>query len=143
MSSLEPDATLEEVAAAFSRPMIRALAEGGRDLDVMRIVSRAAMTRRRPRIGSTRAFNGSAQSSLAVADDRPRGERQRLAFRTRCAAGVIAGSPSLRSEGSCGESPRSRSSGGSSRSSPAPLAARRLPESVRNSSVRLTDLYGR
>ena len=37
VSSLGPGSTLEDVAAAFSRPMIGALADGGRELDVLRI----------------------------------------------------------------------------------------------------------
>jgi AcrR family transcriptional regulator len=43
VSALDPDSTLEELAAAFARPMIRALAAGGRDLAVMRIVARAGV----------------------------------------------------------------------------------------------------
>src|SRR5438094_5275139 len=41
VSSISPDSTLEALAAAFARPMMRALASGGRDLAVMRIVARA------------------------------------------------------------------------------------------------------
>ena len=40
VSALDSKATLEELAAAFARPMMRALAVGGRDLAVMRIVAR-------------------------------------------------------------------------------------------------------
>ena len=40
VSALGPESTLEELAAAFARPMIRALTSGGRDLAVMRIVAR-------------------------------------------------------------------------------------------------------
>src|SRR4029453_11116321 len=43
LSGLDPDSTLEELAAAFARPMVRALSTGGRDLDVMRIVARAGI----------------------------------------------------------------------------------------------------
>src|SRR4051812_5524480 len=43
VSALGPESTLEEAAAAFARPMMRALATGGRDLDVMRIVARAGI----------------------------------------------------------------------------------------------------
>src|SRR4029079_6293592 len=35
-SALDPESTLEELAAAFARPMMHALASGGRDLAVMR-----------------------------------------------------------------------------------------------------------
>ena len=43
VTALGPDSTLEELAAAFARPMMRALSTGGRDLDVMRIVARAGI----------------------------------------------------------------------------------------------------
>ena len=43
VSALGPESTLEELAAAFARPMISALTKGGRDLAVMRIVARAAI----------------------------------------------------------------------------------------------------
>src|SRR5438552_4682631 len=43
VSRLGPDSTLETLAAAFARPMMRALAAGGRDLAVMRIVARAGL----------------------------------------------------------------------------------------------------
>ncbi|MEA2273701.1 MAG: hypothetical protein QOI98_2409, partial [Solirubrobacteraceae bacterium] len=43
VSALDPAATLEAVAAAFARPMMRALAAGGRDLAVMRIVARSGI----------------------------------------------------------------------------------------------------
>src|SRR6266436_2607532 len=43
MSTLGPESTLEELAAAFARPMMRGLAVGGRDLAVMRIVARAGI----------------------------------------------------------------------------------------------------
>jgi AcrR family transcriptional regulator len=43
VSALDPDSTLEVLAAAFARPMVRALAAGGRDLAVMRIVARVGI----------------------------------------------------------------------------------------------------
>jgi AcrR family transcriptional regulator len=43
VSVLDPESTLDELAAAFARPMMRALAAGGRDLAVMRIVARAGI----------------------------------------------------------------------------------------------------
>ena len=43
VSSIGPDSTLEALATAFARPMMRALASGGRDLAVMRIVARAGI----------------------------------------------------------------------------------------------------
>src|SRR6266581_3859719 len=41
LATLAPESTLEALAAAFARPMMRALAAGGRDLAVLRIVARA------------------------------------------------------------------------------------------------------
>jgi len=43
VGALSPDSSLEELAEAFARPMISALASGGRDLAVMRLVARAAL----------------------------------------------------------------------------------------------------
>src|SRR5580704_8920465 len=43
VSTLGPESTLEALAAAFAAPMMRALATGGRDLAVMRIVARAGI----------------------------------------------------------------------------------------------------
>jgi AcrR family transcriptional regulator len=43
VSALAAGSTVEEVAAAFGRPIFRALAVGGRDLDVMRIVARCGI----------------------------------------------------------------------------------------------------
>jgi AcrR family transcriptional regulator len=43
MNALAAGSTVQEVAAAFARPIMRALAVGGRDLDVIRIVARAGI----------------------------------------------------------------------------------------------------
>src|SRR6476646_5206156 len=43
VSALRPESTLDELAAAFARPMIGALSKGGRDRAVIRIVARAAI----------------------------------------------------------------------------------------------------
>src|SRR2546423_5986105 len=43
VSALPPESTLEELAAAFARPMINALTKGGRDRAVIRIVARAGI----------------------------------------------------------------------------------------------------
>jgi AcrR family transcriptional regulator len=45
VSTLSRESTLEELAAAFARPMIGALVAGGRDLAIIRIVARAAIDR--------------------------------------------------------------------------------------------------
>src|SRR6201988_2958857 len=41
VNALGPESTLEELATAFARPMIRALTAGGPDLAIIRIVGRA------------------------------------------------------------------------------------------------------
>jgi AcrR family transcriptional regulator len=43
VGALGPESTLEDLAAAFARPMMRALSVGGRDLAVMRIVARSGI----------------------------------------------------------------------------------------------------
>jgi AcrR family transcriptional regulator len=43
LDAVDAESTLEELAAAFARPMMQALAVGGRDLDVMRIVARCSI----------------------------------------------------------------------------------------------------
>jgi AcrR family transcriptional regulator len=43
VGALGPESTLEDLAAAFARPMMRALSSGGRDLAVMRIVARSGI----------------------------------------------------------------------------------------------------
>src|SRR5947208_1702342 len=90
VSALTAEASLEEVAAAFARPMMRALALGGRDLDVMRIVARAGtdppqawdrfdLTFDRIRADVVRAL----KANLPDAKDRE------MIFRIRCAAALL------------------------------------------------------
>jgi len=43
VGALSPDSSVEQLAEAFARPMIGALASGGRDLAVMRLVARTAL----------------------------------------------------------------------------------------------------
>jgi AcrR family transcriptional regulator len=90
VSALGPGSTLEEVAAAFARPMMRALATGGRDLDVMRIVARAGID---PPEGWARfdvRFDGIRASLLQALKANVPGVKDReLIFRTRCAAGLL------------------------------------------------------
>jgi AcrR family transcriptional regulator len=90
LGDLSPESTLEELAAAFARPMIRALSTGGRDLDVMRIVARAGIDppegwdRFDPRFDRIRA------DVLRVQRTNVRGVRDReLILRTRCVAGLL------------------------------------------------------
>ena len=90
LSTLGQESTLEDLAAAFARPMIRALATGGRDLAVMRIVARAGMAppqsweRFDPRFDEVRG------DVLQVLKGHVHGAKDReLILRTRCAAGML------------------------------------------------------
>ena len=90
VSELGPDSTIEESAAAFARPMIEALAVGGREVAVMRIVARVGIDppegwdRIRPRFERIRA-----DVVRALKTNLPDVKRQELIFRTRCAAGLL------------------------------------------------------
>ena len=90
LSGLGPESTLEELAAAFARPMMRALSSGGRDLDVMRIVARSGID---PPEGWHRfgaRFEQIRADVLRVQKANVPGVRDReLIFRTRCVAGLL------------------------------------------------------
>ncbi|HEX3510246.1 MAG TPA: TetR/AcrR family transcriptional regulator [Solirubrobacteraceae bacterium] len=90
VNKLGTDSTLEELAAAFARPMISAMVAGGRDLAVMRIVARAALD---PPDGWERfdaSFDQIRSDVLKVLKANVPGVREgELVFRTRCAAGLI------------------------------------------------------
>lgn len=90
VSTLGPESTLEELAAAFSRPMIRALAAGGRDLAVMRIVARSGID---PPQGWNRfdaRFDQIRADVLrALRANVPGVKDRELVFRTRCVAGLV------------------------------------------------------
>lgn len=90
VATLDPESTLEDVAAAFAGPMMRALAVGGRDLAVMRIVARAGID---PPEGWDRldtTFEQIRADVVRVLKTRlPDTKDQELIFRTRCAAGLL------------------------------------------------------
>ena len=90
VSTLGVDSTLEELAAAFARPMVRALALGGRDLAVMRIVARAGID---PPQGWDRfdaRFDRVRADALRVLKARVHDVKDReLILRTRCVAGML------------------------------------------------------
>lgn len=90
VASLDATSTVEDLAAAFARPMMRALAAGGRDLAVMRTVARAGID---PPEGWDRLagkFERSRRDALRVLSANTRGVgEQELVFRTRCAAGLL------------------------------------------------------
>jgi AcrR family transcriptional regulator len=90
VSALGAEASLEALAGAFARPMMHALAVGGRELDVMRIVARASVD---PPQGWDRfdaSFDRIRADVLRVLKANVPGVRdQELIFRTRCAAGLL------------------------------------------------------
>jgi AcrR family transcriptional regulator len=90
VSALAAEASLEALAAAFARPMMRALAVGGRDLDVMRIVARSGID---PPQGWDRfdaSFDRVRADVLRVLKANVPGvSDQELIFRTRCVAGLL------------------------------------------------------
>jgi AcrR family transcriptional regulator len=90
VSTLAPQSTLEELAAAFARPMIHALGAGGRDLAVMRIVARAGID---PPEGWGRfdaRFDALRAEMLPVLRANVGGvEDQELILRARCVAGMV------------------------------------------------------
>jgi AcrR family transcriptional regulator len=90
VNTLDAESTLEALAAAFAGPMLRALAAGGRDLAVMRIVARAGID---PPQGWDRfdaRFDGIRADVLRVLRANvPDVNDQELTFRTRCVAGML------------------------------------------------------
>ena len=90
VSALGPESTLEEVAAAFARPMMRALSSGGRDLDVMRIVARVGIDPPRGWDRFDARFDRIRADVLKGLKPNVPGIKDReLIFRTRCAAGLL------------------------------------------------------
>jgi AcrR family transcriptional regulator len=90
LSALGPDATLEALAAAFGRPMMRGLVVGGRDLAVIRIVARVGIDPHRgwERL-SSRFDQIRADVLRVVRANVPDVKDPELIFRTRCAAGLL------------------------------------------------------
>src|SRR3954469_12325514 len=90
VSALPRESTLEELAAAFARPMIGALSKGSRDRAVIRIVARAGID---PPEGWDRfdaRFDAIRADVLQVLKAHLPGVRApKLIFRTRCAAGML------------------------------------------------------
>ena len=90
LDTLGPEPTLEELSAAFARPMIHALAVGGCDLAVLRIVARAAID---PPHGWDRfdaRFVGVRTAVLPALKARVSGVKdQELLLRVRSVAGML------------------------------------------------------
>jgi AcrR family transcriptional regulator len=90
VSALAPEATLEELAEAFARPMISALAVGGRELALMRLVARVGIDPPQRWDRFSASFDRIRASALRVLrTNLPETEDQELIFRTRCAAGLL------------------------------------------------------
>ena len=90
VSALGGEPSLEALAAAFARPMMHALAVGGRELDVMRIVARAGVD---PPQGWARfdaRFDRIRGHLVRVLKANvPHVKDQELILRTRCVAGML------------------------------------------------------
>jgi AcrR family transcriptional regulator len=90
VSAVGQDSTLEALATAFARPMISALAGGGSDLAVMRIVARAGIDPPEGWDRLTARFDRIRADVLRVLKaNLPDVKDQELIFRTRCAAGLL------------------------------------------------------
>lgn len=90
VSAVGPESTLEALATAFARPMISALAGGGSDLAVMRIVARAGIDPPEGWDRLTARFDRIRGDVLRVLKaNLPDAKDQELIFRTRCAAGLL------------------------------------------------------
>ncbi|MEV0908011.1 TetR/AcrR family transcriptional regulator [Streptomyces hokutonensis] len=90
LNALGSTATLQDLAAAFARPMMRALATGGQDLAVMRTVARVGIDppQRWERLNGK--FDHSRREALRVLTaNLPGVDEEELIFRTRCAAGLL------------------------------------------------------
>jgi AcrR family transcriptional regulator len=90
VGTLDPESSIEESAAAFARPMIRALALGGRELAVMRIVARVGIDPPEEWDRFSPSFDRIRADVVRVLQaNLPDVKRQELIFRTRCAAGML------------------------------------------------------
>src|SRR3954453_13585744 len=90
VSAVPPEATLEEVAAAFARPMISALTKGGRDRAAIRIVARAAIDPPKWWDRFDARFDQIRADVVRVLKPKLHGVKAReLIFRIRCGAGML------------------------------------------------------
>ena len=90
VSALAPEATLEELAEAFARPMINALSVGGRDLALMRLVARVGIDPPQRWDRFSASFDRIRAAALRVLRaNLPETKDPELIFRTRCAAGLL------------------------------------------------------
>jgi AcrR family transcriptional regulator len=90
VSALGPESTIEEAARAFARPMMEALALGGRDLAMMRIVARVGIDPPERWARFSPSFERVRADVVQVLKANLPGVKPReLIFRTRCAAGML------------------------------------------------------
>jgi AcrR family transcriptional regulator len=90
VGALGPESTLEDLAAAFARPMMRALSSGGRDLAVMRIVARSGIDPPRGWDRLDARFDQIRADCLRVLKANvPDVRDKELDFRTRAVAGML------------------------------------------------------
>jgi AcrR family transcriptional regulator len=90
LNALGPESSLQELAAAFARPMIHHLAAGGRELAVLRIVARAAIDPPHEWDRFEARFDGIRATALPVLKANVPGVRdQELILRARCVAGML------------------------------------------------------
>jgi AcrR family transcriptional regulator len=90
LAILGPESTLEALAAAFARPMMRALAVGGRDLSVLRIVARAALDPPQSWDRFDARFDRIRADALRVLKaNLPDVKNRELILRVRCVAGML------------------------------------------------------
>ncbi|MFG2961052.1 TetR/AcrR family transcriptional regulator [Streptomyces sp. NPDC048291] len=90
VASLGAASGMEDLARAFARPMMRALAAGGRDLAVMRTVARVGIDPPEGWGRLTGKFHQSRRDIVRVLSARLPGVGEpELDFRIRCAAGLL------------------------------------------------------
>ena len=90
VKALSSESTLDDLAAAFARPMIRALASGGRDLAVMRIVARSGIDPPQEWHRLDTRFDQIRADCLRVLKASvPDVKDKELNLRTRCVAGML------------------------------------------------------
>jgi AcrR family transcriptional regulator len=90
VSAVPADSSLEDVAAAFARPMVHALANGGQELAAIRLVARVGID---PPPGWARFDSSFRRITETVVNllrtQSPTATDGDLIFRTRCAAGML------------------------------------------------------
>ena len=90
VAALDKGAGIEELAAAFARPMLRALSAGGRELVAIRTVARVGIDPPESWDRVTAKFQQSRRDIVQVLSaSLPTVDEEELAFRVRCAAGLL------------------------------------------------------